>query len=206
MTMPDRGPFGQQRLYFVDPMEPAPLFNNPREDYTQVVNLDDFRVPDLHHSPAINARWDIPGVPEAEENDDQVCPSILEPEAVWDAQTGFTLPAHDHHDEAVRLPSREEMINAQQFDTIPQPVDARLLHLRRQQGRDFAQRDALGINVGGNFVDNPVNNECKWLVRWSLLNNGRSLTLGRSEAHQIVARCVIAASTDALLQLMCVVW
>jgi hypothetical protein len=204
--MPDRGSFGQQRLYFVDPMEPASLFNNPREDYTQAVNLDDFRVPDLHHSPAISARWDIPGVAEAEENDDQVCPSILPSEAVRDAQIAFTLPAHDHHDEAVRLPAREVMINAQQFDTIPQPLDARWLSLRRQQGRDNAQRDALGINVGGNFVDNPVDNECKWRVRCSLLNIRRSLTLGRFEVHPIGGSYVIAASTDALLQLMRVVW
>lgn len=161
MTLPDWGSFGQQRLYFVDPMEPAPLFNNRREDYTQVVNLDDFRVPDLHHSPAINARWDIRGVPEAEENDDHVCPSIMPPEAVRDAQTAFTLPAHNHHDEAVILPPRELMINAQQFHTFPQPVGARWLSLRRQEGRDFAQRDALCFNVGGNFVDNAVDNECK---------------------------------------------
>lgn len=202
MTMPDWGSFGQQRFYFVNPMEPAPLFNNPREDYTEVVNLEDFRVPDLHHLPAINARWDILGVPEAEENDDHVCPSILPAEAVRDAQTALTVPAHDHHDEAIILPPRELMINAQQFHTFPQPVGTRWLSLRRQQGRDFAQRDALCFNVGGNFVDNAVDNECKWGVRCSLLNIRRSLTLERFEVHRICASCVKAASTDALLQVM----
>ena len=208
--MPDWGSFGQQRPYFVDPMEPAPLFSNPRGHYTQVVNLDDFRVPDVHHSPLINSSWDILGVPEAEENDDHVCPSILPPEAVRDAQTALTVPGHGHHDEAVRIPSRELMINTQQLHTLPRPVDARWLSLRTQQGRDFAQRDALCINVGGNFVDNamdkPVDNECKWGVRCSMLNIRRSLTLGGVEVHRIGASCVIAASTDAMLQSMHLVW
>ena len=202
LTIPHWGSFGQQRLHFVDPMEPAPLFNTPRGNYTQVVNLDDFQVPDVHHSPLINASWDILGIPEADKNDDHVCPSLLPPEAVRDAQTALRVPAHDQDDEAVRLPPRELMINAQQLHALLQPVDARWLSLRTQQGGDFAQRDALCINVGGNFVDNRVDCACEWGVRCSMLNIGGSLTLGGVEVHRIGASCETAASTDALLQPM----
>lgn len=157
--------FGRQRHHFVDPMEPAaPLFNTPRADYTQVVNVDEFRIPELDHSPVMHTGWDSLNVPEAKGNDDHVCPS-MPAEAGWDdhhENHQYARRAHAHHDEAGRL-LPQGLLNTLRFHTIPQPLDTWWQSLGRQQGRDFAQRDAV-CNVGENYVDDPVDDECKWGV------------------------------------------
>ena len=156
-------------------MEPAPLFNTPHADYTQVVNVDEFRIPDLDHAPVMNTGWD--SLNSLKGNDDHVCPS-MPAEVVRDDHHDkhqYARRAHAHHDEAVRL-LPQGLMNTLRFHTFPQPLDTWWQSLGRQQGRDFAQRDAV-CNVGENYVDDPVDDECKWGVRCLLLNIRSSLTL-----------------------------
>ena len=168
MTMNNSGQFGRQRHHFVEPMEPAPLFNT-RADYTQAVNVDEFQMPDLDHSPVMNTGWNFLNVP-AKGNDDHVCLS-MPAEAVRDDHQNkhqYASRAHAHHDGAVRL-LPQGLMNTLRFHTFPQPLDTWWQSLGRQQGQDFAQRDAV-CNVGENYVDDPVDDKCKWSVRCSLVN------------------------------------
>lgn len=163
--MPDSRSFGQQSHHFVDPMEPASLFSNLREDYTELVDLDDLRIPDLDGSPAMNTGWDLLNVPEAQGTDHHVCPS-MPAEAVRDDHHDkhqYVRRAHDRHDDAGRvLP--QELMDALRFPSFSQPLNSWWESLGRQQGLDFAQRNAV-CNVGENYVDHPVDDESKWGVR-----------------------------------------